>query len=309
MKGSLKVFTFADIPVFIHWTFWLLGIFLAYYGWSAELDSSEFLVFIFLFLALFGCVVFHEYGHALMARYFGVKTRDIILLPLGGMARLERLPHKPMQEFLVAAAGPVVNLLLALIFGIILFFDNESDFLVRIFTRRGALILVWDKVITILFLLNISLVVMNLLPAFPLDGGRMFRALLAIKLERLRATRIASWVGQAFATVLVGYGLYAKDLMSILVGFFIFTMAKRELQSIRTETILSTHPIRKAVKNIPPPDFKEVVSSIAGDLTIWEGLEKLRSTSQDYLLVKDGDDYLGILDYESINQFLKTKTD
>lgn len=308
MKGSLKIFSLAGIPVFIHWSFWLLGFFLVYYGWSEELNSGEFLVFSFLFIALFACVILHEYGHALMARYFGVKTRDIILLPLGGIARLENLPRKPMQEFLVAAAGPAVNLILASIFAIVLFFDYESDFLVRVFTRRGDLILSWDRVITILFLLNISLVVMNLVPAFPLDGGRMFRALLAVKLGRLQATRIASRTGQVLAAVLIGYGLYAKDLMGILIGFFIFTMARRELQSLKTEALLSAHPARKATKLIPLPVSEIAAFSISADLTIWAGLEKLRATSQNYLLVKDGDEYLGILDYESINQFLETET-
>jgi len=308
MKGSLKIFTLANIPVFIHWSFWLLGIFLIYYGWSAELDGREFAVFLFLFFVLFLCVVLHEYGHALMARHFGVKTRDIILLPLGGIARLEKLPHKPMQEFLVAAAGPAVNFLLAIILAAVLYFDQDSDFIGRIFTRRGALILSWKKVVPILFLLNISLVVMNLFPAFPLDGGRMFRALLAIKMGRLRATQIASRTGQFFAVVLVGYGLYAKDLMSILIGLFIFTMAKREFQSMRTEAVLSAHTIREAFLNILPPDTNEMAQSVNVDLSIWEGLEKLRASKQSFLLVKDGEEDLGILNYESINQFLKTKT-
>ena len=216
MQGALKIFTLARIPVFIHWSFSLLIFFLLYYGWYTQMDLSSFLIFLFLFFALFVSVIFHEYGHALTAKYFGVKTKDIILLPIGGLARLENLPKKPLHEFFVAAAGPAINLIIALGLGIVLWLEYNGE-VGRIFSTRGTLILRWHRVIPMLFVLNLSLAIMNLIPAFPLDGGRMLRAILAIRLGKINATKIASYLGQAFSAILVGYGIYKHDLMSCLL--------------------------------------------------------------------------------------------
>jgi len=362
MQGALKIFTLARIPVYVHWSFSLLIFFLLYYGWYTQMDSSSFLIFLFLFFALFVSVIFHEYGHALTAKYFGVKTKDIILLPIGGLARLENLPKKPLHEFVVAAAGPAINLVIALILGIVLWLEYHGE-IGRIFSTRGTLILRWHRVIPMLFVLNLSLAIMNLIPAFPLDGGRMLRAVLAIKLGRLKATKIASYLGQALSVILIGYGIYRHDLMSILLGFFLFSTARKENRILKTEHILSQHLIEKAMKRTYPvlyatdslADFLSTLNTkeqtnfivlnqsdlsfcgilsiekiknsrkeITNDLLVGsaaktdfptlspeqpvaEGLNLLRSVEFNFLPVLKGQEFVGVLDYDSINQLLKIK--
>ncbi len=363
MQGALKIFTLARIPVYVHWSFSLLTIFLVYYGWYAQMDRISFLIFLILFLALFVSVILHEYGHALTARYFGVKTKDIILLPIGGLARLEKLPKKPLQEFVVAAAGPAVNLFIAFLLGIVLWMEYHGE-IGRIFSSRGTLILRWHRVIPMLFVLNLSLAFMNLIPAFPLDGGRMFRAAIATKLGRLKATQIASYVGQGLSILLVGYGIYRQDFMSMVVGFFLFSMARKEYQLLKTEDILSNHVIDTALKRTFPTIYAEnsladflaplsanhkddllvlkksdhsfhgilsagVIKKLQKEKTddlligavsksnypilspeqnLAEGLSILRSVDLDFLPVLKDQKFIGVLDYDSINLFLKTKT-
>ncbi|HND88508.1 MAG TPA: site-2 protease family protein, partial [Saprospiraceae bacterium] len=112
MRGSLKLFTWFGIPVFVHWTFGLIFVYVLWYAYSHDLSPNETLWVTGLFMSIFGSVLLHEYGHALAARRYGVRTRDIVLMPIGGMARLERMPENPRQEFVVAIAGPLVNVLL-----------------------------------------------------------------------------------------------------------------------------------------------------------------------------------------------------
>ncbi len=363
MQGALKIFTLARIPVYVHWSFSLLAFFLLYYGWYAQMDGVSFLIFLVLFLALFISVILHEYGHALTARHYGVKTKDIILLPIGGLARLEKLPKKPLQEFVVAAAGPVVNLIIALLLGIILWFEYNGE-IGRIFSTRGTLILRWHRVIPMLFVLNLSLAIMNLIPAFPLDGGRILRATLAIKLGRLRATQIASYLGQGFSVFLVGYGIYRQDFMSMILGFFLFSMARKEYRLLKTDNILSSYLIGSAMKKTFPAlyindSLSEFLTSLTvkqqGDFLVLnpvdqsfhgilsaaaikklrkknntglligavaessypilspeqnvaDGLSVLRSVELDFLPVIRGNEFVGVLDYDSINELLKAKT-
>lgn len=363
MQGAIKIFTLARIPVYVHWSFSLLIFFLLCYGWYAQMDLVSFLIFLFLFLALFISVIFHEYGHALTAQYFGVKTKDIILLPIGGLARLENLPKKPLQEFVVAAAGPAVNLVIAFFLGIVLWFEYNGE-VGRIFSTRGTLILRWHRVIPMLFVLNLSLAVMNLIPAFPLDGGRMLRATLAIKLGRLKATKFASYLGQILSIVLVGYGIYQQDFMSMLLGFFLFSMARKEYQLLKTEHILSQYLVETTMKkafpvlyasdslmnflatlptdqrndflilNAADRSFHGILSAgkiktlrkeknndlligavskadyptLTAEQNVADGLSLLRSVALDFLPVLNGQEFVGVLDYDCINQLLKTKS-
>ncbi|MGN6644118.1 MAG: site-2 protease family protein, partial [Verrucomicrobiota bacterium] len=197
MKWSWRVLTVAGIGVYIHVTFLLLLIWAGWYGYSPRQSWWDAAGQIGFVLALFGIVVLHELGHALTARRFGIGTKDITLLPIGGVARLERMPEDPKQELLVALAGPAVNVILAALLFVGLavagqFSDPEwmlhssGNFFVR------------------LMAVNVLLAVFNMLPAFPMDGGRVLRALLAFRLSYARATRIAARIGQGMA-VLFGF--------------------------------------------------------------------------------------------------------
>jgi Zn-dependent protease len=185
---SLHLGRWLGIDVYLHFTFLLL---LAFIGLSQgligrSLDAA--LGGVLFFTGLFVCVLLHEYGHALAARRYGIGTRDITLLPIGGVARLERMPEKPSQEFGVALAGPAVNVIIALGLFIGLKLGGWWQPLSSLSTTGGN---IFER----LLVANVFLVLFNLLPAFPMDGGRVLRALLAMKLNHTRATRIAarSW--------------------------------------------------------------------------------------------------------------------
>jgi Zn-dependent protease/CBS domain-containing protein len=211
----------------VHATFFLL---LLWIGVSAfaEGGAQAAAVNLAFILALFGCVVAHEFGHALMARRFGIATPDITLLPIGGLARLERMPERPGQEIAVALAGPAVNVVIwALLVGV---FGVQTDPAVLLQIEDPAEGF-WGR----LAMVNLFLVLFNMLPAFPMDGGRVFRALLALRLGRVAATRAAAFAGQAMAFLFGFAGLMSGNPLLILVAVFVFLAAMAESGQVATE--------------------------------------------------------------------------
>ncbi len=247
MKGSLQVAKMFGIPVKLHWSFGLLILYPLYHGMTKNLDLAGMVYMGLFMLGLFFCVVLHEYGHALTARKYGVQTRDIILSPIGGVARLERLPEKPIQEFYVAIAGPLVNVVIViLIIPIIYLLFNEEVVWDGGFFKSILFLIDFNspiKILPFLLLGNILLAGFNLLPAFPMDGGRIFRSLLSIKLGRLRATQIASYLGNFFGIAMVAWGIYAGHIITPLIGVFIFLLARQEYRMVKMETILKQHTV------------------------------------------------------------------
>lgn len=228
---SLKLGTFAGIPVKLHWTFFLLVLFIAYVAFSESLSGQHTLWFGLYVLTLFFCVVLHEYGHALAARYYGVKTRDIVLSPIGGVARLEKLPEKPFQELVIAFAGPLVNIVIALIVSMLLFMVADGSI-----SLEDADILSIDgsqEFWLFVLILNLALFFFNLIPAFPMDGGRVLRSLLAMRWGRVRATRWASIVGRTLAVGFVIFGLMYQLYLLAFIGVFIFLSASAEYNYAR----------------------------------------------------------------------------
>ncbi len=227
MSWSFRLLRVAGIDVKIHVTFLLLLGFYAYQGLleggpTGALASTTFVLLLFL------CVLLHEFGHAFAARAYGIRTPDITLLPIGGVARLERMPSTPTQELVVAVAGPLVNVVIAILLWAGLGFPSRlADFIV--FDRPLSSLAIQ------LLNVNIALVLFNLLPAFPMDGGRVLRALLAMRLDHVKATRIAGRVGQVMAGlfVLAGFvgipGLLAPNFFLGLIGIFIFMGAQQEI--------------------------------------------------------------------------------
>jgi len=248
MKGAFQIAKWAEIPVRIHWSFALIFVWVAYTGVSNGMSWDLIGWSMGFMVALFVCVVLHEYGHALTARRFGVRTRDIILSPIGGIARLEKLPEKPIQEFYVAIAGPLVNVAIALVLSpyFVLFpmgyiFDLHSD---AVLLESPAIYFV-----PALVLINVVLAIFNLLPAFPMDGGRILRALLSIKLGRLRATRIASIIGQVLAVGLFVYGIFEGSIVTAFIGVFVFLTATQEYRMVKVEHRLAHHTVRDIMKS------------------------------------------------------------
>jgi len=219
MSWSFRIARVAGIDIKIHFTFVLV---LAWFGYiyyerggvSAAVSGVLFICLLFL------CVLLHEFGHAFAARAYGIRTPDITLLPIGGIARLEQMPRKPSQELVIAIAGPAVNVaialvLLAVLAGSVSLEDLES------FDQPTNGMLVQ------LLSVNVILVAFNLIPAFPMDGGRIFRALLATRLSFARATRIAGRVGQGIAVLFVIGGLFGNPFL-LLIGVFVFLGAGQE---------------------------------------------------------------------------------
>lgn len=224
MKWSLYLGKISGIKIYIHWTFLILivWIFLLHsrmgQGYTAGLWGVVFI------LALFACVVLHELGHALTAKRFNILTRDITLYPIGGVASLESMPEKPGQELLVALAGPAVNVVIA---GILWIYLNSSGTWPDLSALKNT-----DSIERLpfafnLFAANIFLFLFNLIPAFPMDGGRVLRALLALKMERTKATRIAATIGQFLAILFVFFGFF-YNFWLVFIGFFIYLGAGGE---------------------------------------------------------------------------------
>lgn len=236
MFESKKIGRIAGIDLYIHPTFWLL------LGFVLLTQGSLFAV-VFT-AAIFGCVVLHEFGHALTARSFGIGTRDITIYPIGGVARLSRMPKSPGAELLISLAGPAVNLVIAAVLGLAV----QSSVLSAVWERAAVV----DEFARDLVLANLALAVFNMIPAFPMDGGRVVRALLSGLVGRLRATEIAAALGQALAIglpiVLMFLGMFS--FMHVILAAFVFMAARAELASVRAESRARSH--------VPPAGYRWV---------------------------------------------------
>src|ERR687897_3144793 len=229
MGGSFKVGRAFGIDVKVHWTFLLL---LAFFGFTAYQNSGRFasaLVTVGIIEALFVCVLLHEYGHSLVAQRLGIEIGDITLLPIGGIARLKSLPEKPWDEVKIAIAGPLVNVVLAPFFfagALVIGADLSSPVdIIRVSS--------FGQILAYLGFINVALVVFNLIPAFPMDGGRVLRGLLATRLGPVRATDISSTIGQGFAILFILFGFFSNNFLLAIVGFFVFLGASGEAQLVR----------------------------------------------------------------------------
>jgi Zn-dependent protease len=239
MNWSWKLGRFAGIDVYVHVTFLLLVGFIAF---SAYLDTgtlSGVIDGVLYILALFACVVLHEYGHALTARRYHIATRDITLYPIGGVARLERMPDQPIQELWVALAGPAVNVVIAAGLYAIQVVTGGPTRLDRIGMLEGTLL---ERLIVV----NVALVLFNLIPAFPMDGGRVLRALLATRLDYIRATQIAAALGQGIALLFGFIGLFSNPFL-LFIAFFVWTAASQEASLVQMKFALGGIPVRRAM--------------------------------------------------------------
>ncbi len=219
------------IDVFIHWTFILAPLYVIFRTRFEGHEWAMAALAVVLLLTMFGCIVLHEFGHALAARFFNVKTIDIIITPLGGLARLTSIPKRPIEEFLITIAGPAVNLAIAAVIAVILLatgnFRPPEDH-AGVIGRLDFLHLV--------MLLNIVLFVFNLLPAFPMDGGRILRSLLAMVFGWKTATVVAGTIGQLFGLLFIGYGIYSQDYVLAFIGAFVGLAARAEVGRSRLTT-------------------------------------------------------------------------
>ncbi len=283
MKWSLKLLEVAGIGIYVHWTFLLL------IGWiilahvSAGDNVGVIVEGILFVIALFSCIVLHELGHALTARKFGVQTRDITLLPIGGVARLERIPEVPSQEFLIAIAGPAVNVAIA---GILF----TAAVLLGRFGQVSQVQIVGGSFLVKLMWVNVILVLFNLLPAFPMDGGRVLRALLATRMPRVRATHIAATVGQAIAILFALAGLMVPGMFMLLfIAFFIYLGAQGEAQAVEIREVFRGARVRDAM-------VRQFVTLQENDSLEHATHEMVAGHQKDFP-VTDGQEIIGILSH------------
>lgn len=241
MKWSFKLGRFAGIDVYVHATFFLIFLFIGWRQWREGSNLAETLMGMLFVLSLFLCVVLHEFGHALTARRYGIQTKDITLLPIGGLARLERMPEDPRQELWVALAGPAVNVVIAAFLLLVLLVTGSFEPLAQLAPFKG-------NFIEQLAMVNLFLVVFNMLPAFPMDGGRVLRALLATRMDYVRATRIAAHGGQFMAMLFAFAGLFwVGNPFLVFIGLFVWIGAEQESAMVQMKFSLGGIPVSGAM--------------------------------------------------------------
>jgi Zn-dependent protease len=250
-SSALSLFAFKGIRVQLHWSFPLLIIWVAATALMGGMRPVLALQQVAYVLVLFACVVLHEFGHALTAMRYGIRTRNITLYPIGGVASLERIPEKPAQELAVALAGPAVNLVIATVVGLLLWATGHAVLLAEPGERVGL-----GALAAVVVAGNIGLLLFNLVPAFPMDGGRVLRALLALRMDRVRATRIAAMLGRIIAVGFIIAALYWKQPVLGLIGLFVILGASAEKQLVETQGALRGVRVRDVMRTrfwtLPP---------------------------------------------------------
>jgi len=223
MRWSFRLFRVGETEIRIHVTFLILVAWYAWTGWRSNGPAGALNETLFIVL-LFASVLLHEFGHILAARRYGIPTPEILLSPIGGIARIAGMPTRPRQELVVSLAGPMVTLAIVAVGWAALVATGEAAHFGNLIEQNAL----WPMVIVT----NMALLVFNLIPAFPMDGGRVLRAALAGKLGLLRGTRIAARIGQVIAVVFI-YGGLKGNVILMLIGFFVLTAAEGELQMAR----------------------------------------------------------------------------
>jgi Zn-dependent protease len=299
MKWSFRVARVSGIDIRVHATFALiLLIGAAHWGFPYGAPGAVFgAVFM---LALFACVALHELGHSLVAQRFGVSVKEILLLPIGGVARLGKEPSQPIHELLIAVAGPLVNVVIAavLVVGSVLSW-GPGWFADGSFGRAALAGPSLATFVASLLFSNLALAVFNMIPALPMDGGRVFRAILAMLLGKLRATYIAATVGQIMSAGLALLGLVSGNVILVLIGAFVFFGASQERAAARAAQNLAGLGAGQVV------DPRALVLS-PGDL-LGVALHQAVRASQAHFAVVHGDRVVGTLSREDMLRHLHAR--
>jgi Zn-dependent protease len=291
MSGSIKLFDVGGTTVRLHPTFFLLLLWIAAVYWIRGGPAVAIGGVVFIAL-LFVCVLLHEFGHVWVARMYGIHTRDITLLPIGGVAAMERMPEKPGQEIAVALAGPAVNLIIAFALVMLLGDGIDPTDVARLEEPHASLM---ARVAAA----NLALFVFNLVPAFPMDGGRVLRALLTLKLGFRRATQVAAWIGQGLAIAFGFVGLFGNPLL-ILIAIFIFMAASAEAGQVQARDLARGYLASQAMITT----FQTLSPSSTAD----DAATLLLRTTQQEFPVTDGAGHLrGVLTREALITALKDR--
>lgn len=289
MRWSWKIGRLAGIGIYVHATFLLLILFILFVNWHAGNSLEKAFGGVVFVLAIFACIVLHELGHALAARHYGIRTRDITLLPIGGLARLERMPDVPIQELWVALAGPAVNAVIAGVIFLCGWLTGLHPELLGTFQWAGGSFL--NK----LMVVNFWLLAFNLIPAFPMDGGRVLRALLATRMEYSLATVTAARVGQAIAFLFGLAGLFTDPFL-LFIALFVWMGAEQESAMVQVHNSLGGIPVQQAMLT----DFR----ALNPDDPLSAAVDHVVTGGQQDFPVVFGDHVLGVLTRESLMRAL-----
>ena len=279
MRGAYKILTIRGISLHIHWTFLLL------IGWVLLVNAYtgnniEQLTWSLLFLtAVFICITLHESGHALMAARYGIKAKEIILLPIGGIASIEKFPDDPGQELAISIAGPLVNIFIAGLIWLVLPNMSLAEYGTHTSIMHG------HDFLYNLFVVNVVLAVFNLIPAFPMDGGRILRALLGFKMNYIQATTIAATTGKIIAIVLIIAGIVFINPLLPAIGIFIIFSAGAEENYLRLKSLVSGIKLNEVLMY----DY----NSLQANMTVQEAANILNSNHSKYFILMDGINPIG----------------
>jgi Zn-dependent protease/CBS domain-containing protein len=298
MGSSIHLFSVRGIDIRMHITFPLILVWGALqFGLLAGQGLTGALFGIVVTIILFAIVVLHELGHSFAALHYGVPVKQIVLLPIGGVAQLERIPEKPIQEFVIAAAGPLVNFGLA---GILALAGFLLDLPLPI---RGLSSVInalsqgsFSAVFGYVFISNLFLAIFNLLPAFPMDGGRVLRAMLASRLDYVRATTISVTVGQALAWLMGLYGFLNGGFFFILIAFFIYAGASQEGRMIQIRSVLRGLTVGQA--------YSRDVAHLSPGSSLREAVNLTLNSFQSDFPVCDGEQLVGLLTHSRLVETL-----
>lgn len=285
MKYKLFIGKVSGIKIFVHWTFALLIAWVVYNDVKAGLGTTEILWSVAFIFALFACVTLHELGHSLTAQRYHIKTRDITLLPIGGVASLEAIPEKPKEELLITLAGPLVNVAIALLLLPFVHWPETAEALQGLSNVSG------QNFIMSLLSVNVSLAVFNMIPAFPMDGGRILRALLAYKMDRVKATRIAAGIGQTVAVVFVILGFYGNPFL-VFIGIFIFLGAQGEARYAAGRALVKGVTLQQVMMREIP--------ALESHLTIRDAAQQLLQGQNKNFIVLSNNQPVGTLTHSDI---------
>ena len=291
MKWSFQIARIAGIDVRIHATFLLL---LAWFGMAYYADGGvgAMMAGLSFIVLLFVCVVLHEFGHALAARAYGIRTPDITLLPIGGVARLERMPEKPWQEFVVALAGPAVNVVIAFALYVVIGRGFHAGDIAAVEHGEG-------DVLSKLLAINVMLIVFNLVPAFPMDGGRVLRALLATRIKHAKATRIAASIGQIVAVLFGILGLIGNPMLLFIAVFVFFGAQQEALYATAKENFEETR-VAHVMQRLPPVFTR--------GMTVLDAVQlAMRDSRNSYPLVDSGLRVLGLVPAADLSRALHSR--
>ena len=294
MKGSFKLGKITGIGIFIHWTFSLLILFIIFINYKAGQNTIQIIWSVAFILCIFVTVLLHELGHALAAKNYNIVTKDITLLPIGGLARLERIPEKPSEELIVALAGPLVNIALAFITGFFITLPDTSEKLMAELANGVNA----HNFLLNFFLVNFWLALFNLIPAFPMDGGRVLRALLSFKLQRHVATRISARIGQIVALAFILLGFFTSPFL-IFIGIFVIIGAQIEADYTESKFILKGYKVHDVLmKDYQRIDANEKVK---------KAVELLLDSQNKNFLITENDIAVGTLNRDQIIMALSKK--